>query len=109
MTPYTTTKALGKIMPDSKAIVTPIKRGYILKSTMSGAEYIEVSGIYLKKESIGYLILRTTIESSIHNDVMHDCNRHRENGYKDQTYLSRIPDEFVDEFAARRNADLNRN
>ena len=47
MTPYTTTKALGKIMPDSKAIVTPIKRGYILKSTMSGAEYIEVSGIYL--------------------------------------------------------------
>lgn len=38
------------------------------------------------------------VESSIHNNVMHDCNRHRKHGYMDKTWLMRIPDEFIDEF-----------
>ena len=39
---------------------------------------------------------------------MHDCNRHRENGYKDKTWVDRIPDEFIDEFKNRREKDLDR-
>ena len=38
------------------------------------------------------------LESAIHNNIMHDCNRHRKHGYKDKTWLARIPDEFMDEF-----------
>ena len=44
-------------------------------------------------------------ESSIHNNVMIDCARHRPNGYKDHTWVNRIPDEFIDEFGARRTND----
>jgi hypothetical protein len=36
---------------------------------------------------------------------MHDCNRHRENGYMDVTWASRIPEEFIEEFSKRRKID----
>jgi hypothetical protein len=45
------------------------------------------------------------IESSIHNNLMHDCNRHRENGYMDVTWATRIPEEFIEEFQKRRTID----
>jgi hypothetical protein len=37
---------------------------------------------------------------------MHDCNRLRENGYRDKTWIDRIPYEFVDDFIKNRNYDL---
>jgi hypothetical protein len=39
---------------------------------------------------------------------VHDCNRHRKNGYKDKTWVERIPNDFIDEFAKRRDKDLDR-
>ena len=39
---------------------------------------------------------------------MLECNRHRKNGYKDKTWVDRIPVEFVEEFARRRENDLDR-
>ena len=39
---------------------------------------------------------------------MLDCNRHRKNGYKDKTWVDRIPTDFVEEFARRRDKDLDR-
>lgn len=39
---------------------------------------------------------------------MHDCNRHRKHGYKDKTWVDRIPVDFVEEFARRREQDLDR-
>ena len=39
---------------------------------------------------------------------MIDCNRHRPNGYKDKTWVDRIPDEFIDEFKNRRDFDIDR-
>ena len=39
---------------------------------------------------------------------MHDCNRHRKNGFKDKTWVKRIPSEFVEEFQNRRENDLDR-
>ena len=44
------------------------------------------------------LIYISIKESSIHNNLMHDCNRHRENGYMDVTWASKIPEEFIEEF-----------
>jgi hypothetical protein len=60
------------------------------------AEFLKV--IYL-------FILIRILESSIHNNLMHDCNRHRENGYMDVTWATRIPEEFIEEFQKRRTID----
>lgn len=39
---------------------------------------------------------------------MHDCNRHRKDGYKDVTWADRIPAQVIDEFGRRRTVDYNR-
>jgi hypothetical protein len=53
-------------------------------------------------------LIQSLIESSIHNEIMHDCNRHRKHGYRDKTFVERIPDEFVEEFKNRRDLDIDR-
>ena len=47
-------------------------------------------------------------ESSIHNNIMHDCNRHRKNGYKDNTFKAKIVDQTLDHYNAHRDADRDR-
>lgn len=47
-------------------------------------------------------------ESSTHDVIMHDCNRHRENGYKDKTWEHRISKEQLDNFKNKRDNDRNR-
>lgn len=46
-----------------------------------------------------------TIESSIHNNILHDCNRHRLNGYKDVTSYDSVGIEMIDEYGKRRKTD----
>jgi len=60
-------------------------------------ESINPNGRILKG-NIYILTFISILESSIHNNLMHDCNRHRENGYMDVTWSSRIPEEFIEEF-----------
>jgi len=80
---------------------------------MNSVEYIEVSQstllIKLIFFNLIYLYWILYLESSIHNEITHDCNRHRKHGYKDRTYEQRIPNEFIYEFDNRRKNDLNRN
>ena len=40
----------------------------------------------------------TLLESSIHNNIMHDCNRHRKNGYRDKTWDDNIKHESIENF-----------
>jgi hypothetical protein len=47
-------------------------------------------------------------ESSIHNNIMLDCNRHRPNGYKDVTYGAQIGVEVIEDFGNKRNKDYDR-
>ena len=47
-------------------------------------------------------------ESTIHNNIMNDCNRHRKNGYKDNTFRAKIRDQTLDHFNAHRDADRDR-
>ena len=54
------------------------------------------------------LIPYSSAESSIHNNIMHDCNRHRENGYRDKTWDQRIKDEMIEEYSRMRHKDTNR-
>ena len=42
-----------------------------------------------------FLFLIHFIESSVHNEVTHHCNRLRLDGYKDKTWEYRINKEFV--------------
>ena len=58
--------------------------------------------------SIFNQLTQSLLESSIHNEIMHDCNRHRKHGYKDKTFVERIPDEFIEEFKNRRDQDIDR-
>lgn len=39
---------------------------------------------------------------------MHDCNRHRPNGYKDVTYGAQIGVEVIEDFANKRSKDYDR-
>ena len=39
---------------------------------------------------------------------MHDCNRHRPNGYKDKTWEARVKDDTIYQFAALREQDRDR-
>jgi len=48
------------------------------------------------------------LESSIHNNITIDCNRHRENGMKDKTWVPRITDSTTELFHEQRENDRNR-
>jgi len=39
---------------------------------------------------------------------MHDCNRHRPNGYKDRTWEARVKDDTISQFNALREQDRDR-
>lgn len=39
---------------------------------------------------------------------MHDCNRHRNNGYRDKTWVHRIPEEAIETFQYHRETDRDR-
>ena len=47
-------------------------------------------------------------ESAVHNNITHECNRHRLHGYKDKTWIERVPDECIYEYERKRNFDRNR-
>ena len=49
-------------------------------------------------------------ESSIHNSVMNDVNRHRENRFRNRQFfkVDRVHESFITEFGKRRTADQDR-
>ena len=51
-----------------------------------------------------------SIESSVHNTVMHDCNRHRDGRFRNQEFfkIDRVHESYVGEFAKRRRLDQDR-
>ena len=48
------------------------------------------------------------LESSVHNNIMHECNRHRKNGYRDHTHEPRIHNDIVHDFGVKRSIDQER-
>ena len=65
-------------------------------------------GVYSKVSNLFtlYLIYNLIlIESAVHNNVTHECNRHRLNGYKDKTWIDRVPNDCIFDYERKRNFD----
>ena len=79
--------------------------GSAMKSERIHVESKNPNGRVLRGKLRIYLIF---LESSVHNNIMHDCNRHRKNGYRDHTHDSRINQRTVHEFGLKRTIDQER-